>query len=357
MPDDSPSAQPQGRGGPIGHGCGHRRHAIGHGVARDVLLQAGIRRRIGLEREHASRRTDPLRKQHRVRADVGARLEHDAAGSNRRAEGGVLLRIPRDVAELGSHEHDFATRQHRPQAPSPAASQRAKSGLSRRRTAPNAPPDGSDAASRSEQDLVRKLSPGALMRRNLVTAARDDARLSTACVSRAKRASPATSGRAVNPRSASVSRASSSVTPNAGQHCGCISTTSDSREAARIVSRAPRSAWISAPCTSMRMTDGTIFSSRHTSSIVTTSTCLRHRRRVGVDGRDQAVHVGHGAGVVLVQRRARRPIRYRRLDERDPIGSKAVVRQVPARQRGARGRRLERDTRPPGPLQRAASTA
>ena len=49
-------------------------------------------------------------------------------------------------------------------------------------------------------------------------------------------------------------------------------TTSDSLEAARIVSRAPRSACISAPCTSMRMTDGTMPSSRHTASMVTTST-------------------------------------------------------------------------------------
>ena len=91
--------EPQGRVAAVGDGGGHGRHAIGDGVERDVLLQSGVRGRIGLEREHASSRADPLREQHGVGADVGARLEHDVAGPDRGAKGGVLLRVPGDVPE------------------------------------------------------------------------------------------------------------------------------------------------------------------------------------------------------------------------------------------------------------------
>ena len=79
--------EPQDRVTAVGDGGGHGRHAVGDSVERDVLLQSGVRGRIGLEREHAARRADPLREQHRVGADVGARLEHDVAWLDGGAEG------------------------------------------------------------------------------------------------------------------------------------------------------------------------------------------------------------------------------------------------------------------------------
>ena len=97
------------------------------------------------------------------------------------------------------------------------------------------------------------------------------------------------------------------------------------------------------------MTDGTIFSSRQTSSMVTTATSTVAAGASVSTAATRLFTYGIACASVLVERRPRRAIRHRRLDERDALGSKAVERQVPARQRGARRRRLERDDASAGP--------
>ena len=128
----------------------------------------------------------------------------------------------------GADEHDFATGQHRAQALPPARQPPREERLEppphgRRTRRPTAAPP----ATRSDSDLGPKAVAGRVMPLTLATTSRSAPRACRARTAPRPRRAAARSGR---DRAASRARPRS-VMPNAGQHCGCISTTSDSRDA------------------------------------------------------------------------------------------------------------------------------